>query len=145
MDCLNHRYLWEYQAPQGDKWSSWCNTPNECRKDQHLSAWWSQWWWYQCQMSLLSYTSKVEVLNTKQKTDMWWAVKCQPVRVVPPVGEGFTDISSHLRQAQSSRSIKLTPAKDLTVWSRYLCERTSSSLALQKKVKRSRYSRWLIV
>lgn len=74
-------------------------------------------------MSLFSYTKMVEhwlfkVLHECQSDTE--VVKCQPVRVVPPVGEGFTDISSHLRQAQSNRSIRLTPAKDLTVWSRYL-------------------------
>lgn len=42
------------------------------------------------------------------------------VRVVPTAGEGFTAMSSHLRQAQSNRNIRLTPANDRTVWSRYL-------------------------
>lgn len=43
-----------------------------------------------------------------------------PFRVVPTAAEGFTAMSSHLRQAHSSLSIKLTPASDLTVWRRYL-------------------------
>lgn len=41
-------------------------------------------------------------------------------RVVPTAAEGLTAMSSHLRQAHSSLSIKLTPASDLTVWRRYL-------------------------
>jgi len=78
-------------------------------------------------MSLLSYTKMVEHWLFKVPHECqsdFKLVKGQPVRVVPPVGEGFTDMSSHLRQAQSSLSIRLTPAKDLTVWSRYLYERT---------------------
>lgn len=49
-----------------------------------------------------------------------------PVRVVPTAGEGLTAMSSHLRQAQSSRSIRLTPARDFTVWRRYLHRRPKS-------------------
>lgn len=45
-----------------------------------------------------------------------------PVRVVPTAGEGLTAMSSHRKQAHSSRSIRLTPARDLTVWRRYLQE-----------------------
>lgn len=43
-----------------------------------------------------------------------------PFRVVPTAAEGFTAMSSHLRQAHSSLSIRLTPASDLTVCRRYL-------------------------
>lgn len=43
-----------------------------------------------------------------------------PVRVVPLPADGLTAISSHLRQAHRSRSIRLTPARDCAVWRRYL-------------------------
>lgn len=43
-----------------------------------------------------------------------------PVRVVPTAADGLTAISSHLREAHSSLSIRLTPARDFTVCRRYL-------------------------
>lgn len=46
-----------------------------------------------------------------------------PVRVVPPPGGALAAMSSHLRLAHSNRNIRLTPAKDFTVWSLYLKEK----------------------
>lgn len=43
-----------------------------------------------------------------------------PVRVVPTAADGLTAMSSHLRQAHRSLSIRLTPASDFTVCRRYL-------------------------
>lgn len=40
--------------------------------------------------------------------------------MVPTAADGLTAMSSHLRQAHRSLSIRLTPAKDLTVCRRYL-------------------------
>lgn len=40
--------------------------------------------------------------------------------MVPPPGGAFAAISSHLRHAHNNLNIRLTPANDLTVWSRYL-------------------------
>ena len=51
----------------------------------------------------------------------WFAgVEGLPVRVVPTAADGLTAMSSHLRQAHKSLSMRLTPARDFTVCSRYL-------------------------
>lgn len=42
------------------------------------------------------------------------------MRVVPTAAEGLTAMSSHRRLAHRRRSIRLTPARDLTVCNRYL-------------------------
>jgi len=54
----------------------------------------------------------------------WWggagAGGVVPVLVVPTAADGLTAMSSHLRQAHRSLSIRLTPANDFTVCRRYL-------------------------
>lgn len=53
--------------------------------------------------------------------DVYWRVGGRlPVRVVPTAADGLTAMSSHLRQAHRSLSIRLTPARVFTVWRRYL-------------------------
>lgn len=58
--------------------------------------------------------------ETSVQVKMKCAAFFSPLRVVPTEAEGLTAMSSHLKQAHSSLSIRLTPARDLTVWSRYL-------------------------
>ena len=43
--------------------------------------------------------------------------------MVPPPGGALAAMSSHRRLAQSNRNMRLTPAKDFTVWSLYLKEK----------------------
>lgn len=57
-----------------------------------------------------------------------------PVRVVPTAADGLTAMSSHLRQAHRSRSIRLTPARDFTVCRRYLQTRMVSILLEQLQI-----------
>lgn len=56
-----------------------------------------------------------------------------PVRVVPLPADGLTAMSSHLRQAHRSRSIRLTPARDCAVCRRYLEENRASLFRSRQK------------
>lgn len=59
---------------------------------------------------------------------VWGGWGVLPVRVVPTAADGLTAMSSHLRQAHRSRSIRLTPARDLTVCRRYLQTRIQTRM-----------------
>ena len=77
----------------------------------------------QCDTKLAEYLY-LSVIELQSNSEVQGSVL--PVRVVPTAEEGLTAISSHLRHAQSSLSIRLTPARDLTVWRRYLETQPSS-------------------
>ena len=53
-----------------------------------------------------------------------------PFLVVPMAERGFTPMSSQRREAQSRRSMRLTPASDRTVWRRYLGGETNLQVNL---------------